>query len=597
MKTERLPVQASAPAGTGAHPDRAAAWEDRFYLLLITFGVLLLYVATLRGQVRYSDTVLPLGDPFTYTIGFFDLLDGAHSSYINGLKRAAQSNWYWLLNFPIALLSPMLTKRFYSLSIVNFAMFALATVSFYRLTRALGSKPAFAFITAWILWLFPINFGYLDYSSVPQLGLDAMFVGVLNVAVAQLLLFSLNPADRKNALLAGFTAGLAIWGRGNSLPVVGTLLFLPAMKLARGWRKDRRPETLRNIALAASITIAMAAAFYYMQGGPIREYYTAHVAFIKRHSWNIKDAMPYLKNIPGFFFWRHENSTPTVALSWLFHAFIAFSVCWTASYLALTGAFIYVCTYAVNIALFTDPHMNIYNCLLIYAPMRIGMTLCLLAVLLAAAARWRWNVRSWLMFPALALIVVYGARLNWAQIPRLPAGIPTPQTVVSAAKSLNQLLGPRGTISVLWYRHYSPTIFQYYLLQEDIPPLKIHRDRYYDDMWSQFDYSEEKRRKVREELKSAFERAGFIIVAEHTDYYGAGYPYSFYRFREEIENYLNSPRSPRYVVRMVLHEFENQRLLVLQRRGEAAGQGEPLALPYGPSTKAARPAYSKVPHF
>src|SRR4030095_16722960 len=108
--------------------------------------------------------------------------------------------------------------------------------------------------------------------------------------------------------------------------------------------------------------------------------------------------------------------------------------------------------------------------------------------------------------------------------------------------------------------------------------------KYYDTIWQAYDYSEEKRMKVRQEVADEFDNADLMIIAEYEDEYSTTFPYSFYKFREEFSRYLNAPGSPRFVVRGLLRENMGYRLLVLQRETNAAGQGEPLKLPYGMST-------------
>ena len=566
--------------------------NDRMGAALIIAFVMTLYAGIIGPYVRFSDNVLPMGDPFTYTYSWVLLLDLAQQDYWAALARALEANWYWMMNLPIAILSPVLVKEPFSLAVVNFVAFGFATLAFFRLARHLGYTTGAALVSSLFLWLFPINFGFLDYSSIPVVSLDPIFVALLHVTVANVLLFALEPFKLRNAVWAGLAAGLAIWGRGSSIPVVGMVTFCPVLVAVYTLWQRNRTRFWTHLPICGAIPLAMAAFFFWKQGGPIATYYDAHAAFVERHVWNLNDAMPYLKNVPGFFFWRVEDSAPTIALTWVLHLLTAATplVVWrlapatlrrALSLIAVTGTFIYFVTYVANIALFTDPHMTIYNALLVYAPMRIGMVLCAFAVVGASAAR---RLRFGVAVPAMVLVVMYGVWLTKVQTPTPAPGMPTPREVEGFAKGLDSL-SPNGTVSVLWYRHYNPAILRYYRVKNNLPDLMLFRSDFHDDIWSQYDYSEEKRLKVRQELGDHLREADVIIIPEYVDYYSLDYPYSFYKFRDEFPRFLNDPDNPRFVVRMILQEYQNQRLLVLQRESEAAGSGEPLKLPYGPSSQ------------
>ncbi len=592
------PTDVNEPANAQAAAPDAKRLTDtetgKGYALIAAF-VGAMYSGIVGTSLKFSNTVLPLGDPFTYTNGFFVLLNQAQNDYWAGLKMAFNANWYWGMNLPIVLLSPILIKEPFSLSIVNFIVYGLATATFFRLARYLGYNLGFSIVVSLFPWLYPINFGFIDYTSIPVVALDAMFMGLLITAVANLLVFAVNPFTLRNALLAGISTGVAIWGRGNSVLVVGMVAFCPVLIAAHKVWRSRSRAGWRNLVIFAVIPVATTTMFFLKQGGPIATYYYGHLQFVERHTWNLNDALPYLKNVPGFFFWRVENSWLTIILTWFFHALIAASpfVVWRMTLdvaqrsglriLVVSGAFIYFVTYIANIVLFTDPLMNIYNALLIYGPMRIGMTVCGFATLGALVASGKVHVGRWVIMPAMAAVLVFGVSVTKLQTPKPVPGAPTAIEVEAFAKSLDTILNG-GSLSVLWYRHYSPSILRYYRVKNDLPALNIYMDRYYNEIWQQYIYTEEKRMMVREEIRNHFEKASLIIIPEYVDEYGLGNPYSFYQFRDEFPLYLNSPECPRLVVRVILQELD-ARLLVLQREEDAHGQGEPLKLPYGPTTQ------------
>lgn len=578
------------------HDDSAIVDEKKgtYGYILIALYVLLLYVVTIPFYIQYNNTVLPMGDPFTYTVGWFMKIDMAQEDYFAAFKSVFYADFYWLMNLMLFLFSPILVKEPFSLSLVNFVMFGLATLSFYRLARCLKFSEGFSFILAWLVWLYPINYGFLTYESVPVLSLDAMFMGILNVAVANTLVFAIDPKKFKNALLAAVSIGLAIWGRGNSMPVLLMVLFCPlALLVFKAWKENGR--TLSNFIIFCSLPLLMAAFYYKTVGQAILGYYQHHARLALRHHFNLADAMHWFKNVPGFFFWRAENSVMTIAIGVIAHMLVLF-----AMYLAfrrdnniapeyrtplklisITGALIYWATYFINIAMFSDPHFNVYNCLLVYGPMRIGMTFSILVIFSYFILSKGIHVKQWAMIPIAVFAVLYGAVWTKAQMPEPIAGIPSPQEVESFAKGLDGLTNG-GTISVLWYRHYNQNILNYYRVKNSLPSLKMYNSAYSRNLWFPDNRTEDDRKKVREAIRKQFKEANIIILAEYLDSYGLGNPYALYQFRDEIPIYLNTPDSPRFVVRMILYEYGGERLLVLQREKDANGQGELLRLPYGP---------------
>lgn len=578
------------------HDDSVIVDEKKgtYGYILIALYVLLLYVVTIPFYVQYNNTVLPMGDPFTYTVGWFMKIDMAQEDYFAAFKSVFYADFYWLMNLMLFLFSPILVKEPFSLSLVNFVMFGLATLSFYRLARCLKFSEGFSFILAWLVWLYPIAYGFIDYQSIPVMGIDTLFIGILHIAVANTLVFAIEPRKIKNALLAAVSVGLAVWGRGNSVPVLLMVLFCPlALLVFKAWKEKGR--TLSNFIIFCSLPLLMAAFYYKTMGQAISGYYQHHTRLVLRHHFNLADAMQWFKNMPGFLFWRIEDSTTTMAicvishLTGLFAVFLSFrrdkriplDYRTPLKLLSVTGLFIYWVTYTTNIVMFTDKHFNIYNYLGHYGPIRIALVLSLFVIFSHLVLANGIDVKKWVMIPIAVFAVLYGVAWTKAQTPEPIAGIPSPQEVESFAKGLDGLTNG-GTISMLWYRHYNPNILNYYRVKNNLSFIKIYRNTYYDNMWFPANHTEDDRIKVRAELHKQFEEASIIIMAEYLYSYGLGNPYALYQFRDEIPIYLNAPDSPRFVVRMILYEYGGERLLVLQREKDANGQGESLRLPYGP---------------
>jgi len=62
---------------------------------LIVLSVFLYYLLNVPYYRAYTQGVVPGGDPFTYTVGFYELLDRAHENYWDTIHFGfTQANWY-----------------------------------------------------------------------------------------------------------------------------------------------------------------------------------------------------------------------------------------------------------------------------------------------------------------------------------------------------------------------------------------------------------------------------------------------------------------------------------------------------------------------
>ena len=558
------------------------------YAAVIIF-VLLSYVVVIGQYVSYTNTVLPHGDPFTYTVGWFQKIDFARRNYLAALamcfKRGA-FDWYRLMNTLIVALSPILAKEPSVICLVNYVVWGLGTVAFFRLGQCLKLGVGRSFAISVIPWMWPVNYGFADYASLPVLGLDAAFTGALILALASSFIFAFRPASLADAIVAGASIGLAVWGRGNSAPVVVIVVAWPCAIAVRSALTTKIPHVWRNIAIAGLIATGMTVEFYWTYFRPLSLYYGVHVQFVEHHAWTLHDAMPYLKNIPGFMYWRSENSTWTMLLSWLSHfvpVMALMAARWTNSerkkayvHLASAGAFIYFVAYFANLALWNDPHMTIYNSLYIWRPMLLGLSLSLIVLLLVTTDELVTR-DLWMLIPIGALMLAWGIMWNFIMTPwELGLYRPGPRTVERVSLSLDQLVGP-GPVSVLWYGNWNLPILRYYRLKNDRSELAFYYGNFFRDMWSQ---GSSDRETVLSGVKEHFANAQTIIIPEYLDDYAPQPDYALYRFKQSWADWLNSSESPPLRVRMLLDESPTVRLLVLQREEVAHGRGDKFRLPY-----------------
>ncbi len=595
----------------------------------IALFVALSYVVVIGQYADYLNAVLPHADPFSYTINWYEVIDGyrAHGFLHALIDAFTASTWYRLMEVSEVFLAPILAKKPYIICIVNYVLFGIATSAFYRLGRRLGATIWAAFAISLVPWLWPINYGFEDQTSLPVIALDAAFNAALFWAVAQAYIFVLDLSGSTlrsptridvrlkhwsailarlwactvnlrffaSAILTGLVIGIAVWGRGNSLPVVALVVLWPGlMALWFAWR-SHDAKVWANVILAGVVAGLIAIQFYVQYGHRLRAYYGVHSTLINQH-WSLEKATPFILNVPGFMYWRAEDSIACVSLTLASHLFALsmLVIAWrplgafsSPSHFAFRqlvtgGAIIYFGTYLVDMALFANDQsgFSIYQALLIWRPMLIGLSLMLVAIVAELFARYGAKLNRLTPVPLAALALGWG--LMWTHIYtpwQLKDQLPAPGAVERFAVNLDQLTDG-GEAAILWYRGWNEPILNYYRLENDLPLLESLRQSHRDAIWSMSDYSDEKRARVLQQVKFAFSHAALIVIPEFLDEYGANEYYAFYKFKADWAAWLNSNEAPRLRVVMLLRESPNIRLLVLRREDEAKGQGDPFRLPY-----------------
>lgn len=555
------------------------------YLAIVSF-VALSYILTVGRYADFVNHVLPTGDPFTYTVGWFEIISQYKSEgYLPTLWSMLLEplGWYRLMSFTEAALVPILTKEPYIICIVNYLLFGIATAAFYRLGRSLRLTAAASFGIALIPWLWPVNYGFEDHTSLPVLALDAAFNAVLFWAVAQayIFVFGLKVANRAtrssrlsrilSATLTGLVIGIAIWGRGNSLPVVALVVLWPAlMALWLAWR-SRDLGIWIAVILIGVVAAALTMQFYAQFWEPLRQYYGIHRGLVEGHHWTLRGARPFILNIPGFMYWRGENSVVCISFTIASHLFalLMLAVAWwprgpfsnsshfAFRHLVAGGAVIYFGTYLIDMVLFanSEPGFSIYQALLVWRPMLIGLSLMLVA--LGADLLPRLSARNINFIPAPLVVLALGWGITWTFVYTpwdREHAFPSPRTVERFAVNLDQF-AETGPIAVLWYRGWNERILNYYRFKNDFPVAAQFPYPEIDAVWSMSDYSDQKRADVLAQMKNIFEKASLIIIPEFLDEYHSDQYYAFYRFKKTWADWLNSVDAPRFRVVMLLYKI------------------------------------------
>lgn len=556
--------------------------DTKNYLILLSFA-LLTYFITLKFHHLYESLIIPFGDPFTYSIGFFTIIDRYEDAgYFSTIWAQIWShpNWYWLQNLLIAFLAPLLNKTMTSISFINYFIFFIASICFYKLGISYGIKKEISLFAGLLPWIYPVNYGFTTYASITLTGLDASFTASLYIVLALLLIFLNDPTNRKYAILTGLAAGFSLWGRGNSLPVLGLVLFLPSILLL--YKSLKNIRYLKNIFLSFLVFFIMAAFFYYNTYESISTYYSNHLTFFTRHDWNLYDAKKWLLNIPGYLFWQKENSLITISISIICHflqLYLIIKCIQKVSFkkekiLIVTGIFIYFVTFFINVILFTDPHFSLQNCILQYQPMLIGLSCSILGLMIYCFNIKQININyAYLNIIVLVSLLFAVFLFTKAQTPlEWIKGRPNPKDVESFSVNIEKITGKdNGKISILWYGYYNPQIINYFRVKNSIGLMKrggyinpVYMDKYYNDAWSQSNYSEENKKKVLEEVKNHFNNADALIIPENLSHYN-GMPYAFAMFNKEIAEYMQSDEFPEMIIVKTIEDHPGRNLLVLKR--------------------------------
>ena len=592
------------------------------YAGIISF-VALSYILIVGHYVDFVNHVLPHGDPFSYTVNWFLIIDEYHASgYLQTLATYLSSgSWYRLMDLSVAALAPVLTKEPYVICVVNYVLFGFATAAFYRLGRRLGLTAQASFAVALIPWLWPANYGFEDQSPIPVLALDSAFNAMLFWAVAQAYGFAFDiqrmaEASGKrylrstvSAILTGIIIGIAVWGRGNSLPVVGLVVSWPCLlMLWFAWR-SRDARIWINVIIAGVVASLIAIQFYVQYWKILHDYYGIHASLITVH-WTPKEAWPFILNIPGFMYWRSENSIVCVAMTFASHLLVllALAAVWwprgpfrslanfESRQLIIGGVVIYLGTYLVDMMLFANQEsgFSIYQALMVWRPMLIGLSLILFAIAVELFSRFGSKLDHLIPVPLAALALAWGVLWTHIYTPwELENQLPSPRAVERFAVNLDQL-ADNGKIAVLWYRGWSERVLNYYRIKDDLPIANQFPFSDIEYIWSMSDYSNQNRVRVLDEMKNVFEKASLIVIPEFLDEYASNEYYAFYKFKNDWAAWLNSNEAPRFRVLMLLRESPSMRLLVIQRDELANGKGDPFRLPYGNRPNLPQPHYSNA---
>ncbi|CCQ89780.1 membrane hypothetical protein [Nitrospina gracilis 3/211] len=588
---------------------------------LITGITALLYVFTYSFALQHSENVIPVGDQYVYITQLFDLIEKGRKDYLNTLTTiVSDKNWYWLYRLSVGVSSPFLIKEPFSICIVNYIFLAIASLSLARLAIRLKLSFNTTFFLSLTFWLAPWIYGYWTTLSLFALQLETSFYWILTIATINSILYALEPKSLKNAFISGLFAGLAVWGRGNSLPYVLFVLFCPSILIF--WRAYKtKNRKLAKPALLFLLTFVIFAswfyfftlkniAWYYGRGfGNIYDKGGGSIAYFFNNFTRIMSDMGWtVSHFPGVFLTRNPSSNWSVILSWLFHVFTIASLHFSFNfwkrkpakshrlilYTSLTAFTVYAANLVMGLVLFSEHFAS--GELLVYFPMLLMLvgsmlnSFCLLAIISKTFSS-QFFSKSKLACPAiLAIIILYGVICTRTSTPLTQeASLPKPYSVEKFSKNLDRIVGGKP-LNFLWYGiAYNPSIINFYRAKADMRPFnftispeeaQVLHENLPNETYNRI-VSEEK---FKNTFRKVLSRSQYIIIPEKLSKfdYMLGNP-GLSKKRKLVGQILNGPESPTYAVKMILHDHYATRLLLLNRinTGNIPKGMDSLEIPYG----------------
>lgn len=526
-----------------------------FVLILFLFGTCM-YLNLLRYYIPITDNIVPWGDPFTYEMGYYELLNridrGENYSVISYIFG---TDWYWLQKLLLFFFSPLLINEPYSICIINFFIYSVASTLFYFLLLELKFNKHLCRLLSVIFWIYPINYSFTEYSALPIMGLDSTFLGSLYCLTFSYLTFLKRPNSTKYQISFSIFLCAALIGRGNSIAIITLILFFPTFFFLYKTFKQKNYFVLKNFIIPSIFFIVTVLIFYSLQLKHILSYYSVFSGFLDN---DITYVLPYLKHIPGIFFiypdptvinLMSESDYRLILISLICHLVNIFSFYYQNKIkndyikkIILTGLFIFYGTFIINLFLWMHPHINIYNAQLIWAPMRIGFTLIVAMVVISMLNLYKKKILNiFLIFLTFIIFLISDSSYKKNKEIVFKNKIDSTPKNIEKIQKLFKNNSQDGKVIILWYGPYiNPKILNYYALKRKLEPIKYFRGKYADDIWNQSSSNKTLEAKVKSEIEEIFDKANLIVLNENSKNYVGGY--AFYRYREFITKQIEKKR-------------------------------------------------------
>lgn len=543
---------------------------------------MLMYIVLLKYYIPITNEIVPWGDPFTYELGYYELLnrissDAPNDGPIDVIKNIFVANWYWLQKLLIFILSPLLINEPYSLCIINFFVYTIGSILFYIMLTEYEVRKNLARIIAITFWFYPINYSFKEYSALPMMGLDSTFLGALYCLIFSYLTFLRKPEYIPYQLLFSFSLCAAIIGRGNSISVIAMILFFPTIYFLYGIIKDKNYQQLKNFIIPAIFFIVTISWFFYWQLNPILNYYSVFKGFVTSDTMLM---LPYLKHIPGIFFLYPEPSEinlmaktdmRVLGITVICHLVNLFSLVFIIIFknkkfniIVLTGLFIFYATFFINLLLWMNPHISIYNAQLIWAPMRIGFVFSVGFIFVLLFNKFSPKILNYIFILSAVSLLFISNYTYKKQYDFIFANKPenSPQTIKKIDKLIKDNSKPNSSI-ILWFGpNLNPRILNYYSMKSQSKLISYYRGKYADDIWNQSFTDENFKRKVKYEINSIFNKVDLIVLNESSKNFVGSYAWA--RYKEFITKQIEQGKLNNFTIIEKVESIKGK-LLILKR--------------------------------
>jgi len=552
------------------------------YLGFIILFTLLMYFNLLRFYIPITQEIIPWGDPFTYEMSYYELLNRIrYGSFLSAIEYIFISNWYWLQKILVFIFSPILISEPYSLCIINFFLYGFASYLIFIYFEQNGYNISISVFCSLLIWLYPINYNFIEYSALPIMGLDSTFLGALYCLIFSYLIFLNGTKKIINQLLFAICLCAALIGRGNSITVLGMLLLYPTINYILNLIKNKNFSDLKNFIIPSVLFVFTILIFYGIQLKQILNYYSVFKGFFTN---SLGLTFPYIKHVPGIFFYYPdmnkinlmvETDYRLVGLSLLSHLIIIYAIYNSKNItnrslrLGLnTGIFIFYATFFLNLMLWMNPHINIYNAQLIWAPMRVGFLLIISITLTSKFEKYSKSVFNFLSFIIIGSIFLISTNLystHKAELYKNKVNS-NPENIKKIQAFIKENSEDKKAI-ILWYGPYlNPRIVNYYSLKKGEKPINFYRDKYADDIWNQSFNDPKFIEKVKIGIENIFNEANLIILQEKSINYSV--PYAFGRYSNFISDQISNGKLDEfYLIGSVKSSRDN--LLIFKRSNKS----------------------------
>lgn len=553
-----------------------------YYLLIILFG-LVQYLVQIGTTIEYFKNIVPSGDSFTYELGHYIFLDEIQNqSLFDNIKKLISGQWYWQQRLLIMIFEFFLTKKTFSLNLINFASYTLSsTVIFYFLNQINKNKFFENFILSISIWIFPINYHFFDYGSLLNHGLDSIFLSSLYILFCSIILLTQNYKKKNFQILFIIGYSFSLFSRGNSLPIIIIFSIIPFLFMVY---KNKGFSFLKDLKLLITFIFFISVIFYYFNIKSLLFYYGDFNFKTNPEFYNY--FFSFIKNIPGIFFeYPHKEFQDLMAENNLFIIFLSFSFHGLFFYRILKYAlnkkikidekniieinciFIYFFFLLYGSIVWNTPHINLYNALIIWEPMKIAISFVMIIFFTNLI-----NKKKFFLYVILFLITLLVPKIFQNIYFKLDKkyyiGV-YPEKILNLSIYLSNHRNYQPIILYTEPNFISNRLIDFYLLQRNQKSISWYRSKYADEIWNPTKESDEFKLNVYSELENIFSNSKLIILPQNSEAYlnknkNNLVLHAFYRYNYMITDILKKNNLKNF---KVIDQFKTKKtnLLILKK--------------------------------